>query len=389
MNAKDLTDPTRTLTLANAKIVLADEVVTGAIRIEDGHIADISTGSNAPTGSSDLGGDYLCPGLIELHTDNIERHIQPRPKAYWPHEAAILAHDAELAVCGITTVFDALRVGSIHRGKNTDYKKYARDLASEILGMHERGALRISHRLHLRAETCSETLMQEFEEFGPDDRVGIVSLMDHTPGQRQFSDMSKFADYMIGKHGLTQAEFEDHCDHLRALHARLGVANETAAVAAANRLGAVLASHDDTTQAQVKTSAQYGIGMAEFPTTMEAAQACHDHNILTIMGAPNLVRGGSHSGNIAAKDLAEADLLDILSSDYVPAALMMGAVMLGDIWGNLARGLAKVTRAPASATGLNDRGAIEIGKRADLVRFARPQSHPQIRETYVLGRRVA
>lgn len=161
------------------------------------------------------------------------------------------------------------------------------------------------------------------------------------------------------------------------------------AVAEAGRLGAVLASHDDTTSDQVATSAQHGVAVAEFPTTVEAAEACRDKGIAIIMGAPNLVRGGSHSGNVAAKELARHDLLDILSSDYVPAALLMSAVQLGDMWGDMARGIATVTRTPAISVGLEDRGEIAVGKRADLVRFSQVDGSTIAREVFSLGRQVA
>ena len=255
--------------------------------------------------------------------------------------------------------------------------------------MRAREALKISHFLHLRAEVCSETLIEELAEFGPDDRVGIVSLMDHTPGQRQFRDISKLKAYVMGKNNLSEAEFIEHVASLREMRDRLGARHEAAAVAEAARFGAHLASHDDTTAEHVATSARYGVKLAEFPTTVEAAQACHDHGIAVMMGAPNLIRGGSHSGNVAAHALAEAGLLDIISSDYVPSALIMAAVMLGDLWDDMARGIATVTRAPADATGLDDRGRIAPGARADLVRLRRVDGAPMVRETWVQGLRVA
>lgn len=373
---------------SNATLVLPDETVTGSMLVRDGKIAEISTGAAIPAGSIDCGGDLLMPGLIELHTDNLERHIQPRPRVDWPHASAIIAHDAELAGVGITTVFDAMRVGSIPTGKGR-YKAYARGLASELLALRDKNALRISHFLHLRAEVCSETLVAELTEFGAEDRVGIVSLMDHTPGQRQFRDMAKLAQYVMGKHSMSPEEFDEHVAHLKDLRDRFGDDHEAAAVAEANRFGAVLASHDDTTAQHVETSASYGIKLAEFPTTVEAAQACHENGIAVMMGAPNLIRGGSHSGNVSAADLAERDLLDIVSSDYVPSALMLSALMLGDLWGDVARGIATVTRAPADAAGLPDRGRIEPGARADLVRVTRVENTPMVRETWVQGRRVA
>ena len=373
--------------LANATLVLERETRHGGVVLRDGHIAEILSGQTVPEGAIDCDGDYLIPGLIELHTDNLERHIQPRPSVDWPHAAAILAHDGELASVGITTGFDAMRVGSIPNGKGNS-TRYARNLASELWEMREAGALRINHYLHLRAEVCSETLEEEMAEFGPADRVGIVSLMDHTPGQRQFRDLSKLKTYFQGKHGLSDADFDVHVSDLIALRDRNGDRHEHLAVAEAARYGAVLASHDDTTAAHVATSAAHGIRLAEFPTTVEAAQACHAEGIKVMMGAPNLIRGGSHSGNVAAHELAEMDRLDIVSSDYVPSALMSAAFLLADLWDDLPRAIATVTATPARSVGLLDRGRIEQGLYADLVRVARIHGSPVVRGVWSHGRQV-
>lgn len=376
--------------LANATLVLPDGVLRGQIRMADGRIVDIAEGAAVPSGGIDCGGDLVLPGLIELHTDNLERHIEPRPKVDWPHAAAIIAHDAELASVGITTVFDALRVGSLGPSGTggSDYREYARPLADEILALRAEGALRISHFLHLRAEVCSETLITELAKFGPDDRIGIVSLMDHTPGERQFRDLTQLKNYVQGKRGFTEAQFEAHVASQKALKALVGTAHEAAAVAAARRFGATLASHDDTTAAQVAASAAHGARFAEFPTTVEAARACRAHGIRVMMGAPNLIRGGSHSGNVAAQALAEADLLDIVSSDYVPSALLSAALLLGDVWGDTARGIATVTAAPAEVTGLTDRGRLAPGARADVIRVRRIGPAGAVRGVWVQGRRV-
>ncbi|MDE4190224.1 alpha-D-ribose 1-methylphosphonate 5-triphosphate diphosphatase [Phaeobacter gallaeciensis] len=379
---------TQEMILANATLVLPGETRIGSLRIKDGEIADMAEGADVPTGAVDCGGDFVSPGLIELHTDNLERHIQPRPKVDWPHAAAIIAHDAELAGTGITTVFDALRVGSI-KSKEARYGQYARSLASELLELRGKDALKISHFLHLRAEVCSETLVDELNEFTDEDRVGLVSLMDHTPGQRQFRDISKLEAYVKGKHGFDDDAFLQHVANLKTMRDTYGDLHEVEAVKAAQRFGAVLASHDDTTEDQVAVSAGHGIRLAEFPTTVEAARACHAHDIQVMMGAPNLIRGGSHSGNVAAQELAELDLLDIVSSDYVPAALLLAAAQLGEIWGDMARGLATVTSAPAKAVGLKDRGLLEIGKRADLIRFAMRAGVPALQGVYSRGQRVA
>lgn len=380
---------TQDIILSNARLILEDEVVTGSLRMRDGQIVEIAQGATVPVGAVDCQGDWVAPGLVELHTDNLERHLSPRPKVDWPHRAAIIAHDRELAGTGITTVFDAIRVGSIVSAGQKRYGKYARNMANEIVAMRAEGALRISHHIHLRAETCSETLVEELAEFGPDDRVGIVSMMDHTPGQRQFSDITKYRDYVCGKHGLPADEFDGYVSFLLGLHETYGTAHEAATVEAARRYGATLASHDDTTAAQVATSHGYGVKIAEFPTTVEAADACRQVGIQTIMGAPNLVRGGSHSGNVAALELAQRDRLDILSSDYVPASLLMGAVQLAEEWGDYARGLATVTHAPARSVGLTDRGVLAGGMRADVIRFAMMGGSPVLRGTWANGVQVS
>jgi alpha-D-ribose 1-methylphosphonate 5-triphosphate diphosphatase len=375
--------------LANATLVLPGEVLRGSLSLDGGVIRAISGGSAVPPGAIDCDGDLVMPGLVELHTDNLERHIEPRPKVNWPHASAIIAHDAELASVGITTVFDALRVGSVVSKAKGNYGEYARALADEILGLRAQGALRITHLLHLRAEMCSETLIEELAKFGPDDSIGIVSLMDHTPGQRQFRDVTKLKDYVMGKHGYSADDFVRHIAAQQELGERMGPSHERAAVAAARRYGAVLASHDDTSADHVARSAEHGAHFAEFPTTAEAARACHAHGIKVMMGAPNLIRGGSHSGNVAAAELAEAGLLDIVSSDYVPSSLLMAALLLGDLWGDPARGVATVTAAPATAAGLEDRGSLVPGMRADVIRVARLGSAARVRGTWVAGARVA
>lgn len=379
--------PAEDLCLANAQLVLPDQTITGTITIENGVITEISEGDTVPTGATDCVEDFVIPGLVELHTDNVERHMEPRPEVDWPHLPALLAHDAELASTGITTVFDAMRVGSIHSTKGR-YIDYARKLADELLAARAEGMFKISHFLHLRAEVCSESLLDELATFSPEDRVGIVSLMDHTPGQRQFRDLSALKTYVGKKRGMTDAEFEDHVENLLSLQRRFGAKHEVGAVIEAKRLGAVLASHDDTTAGHVQTSVSNGVGFAEFPTTIEAAAACRDHGIAVMMGAPNLIRGGSHSGNVAAQELAEADLLDIVSSDYVPSALLLSAFHLADIWNDLPRAIATVTSNPAKAARLTDRGALIKGQRGDVLRVRKMGQTPLLKGVWSQGNKV-
>ena len=373
---------------ANAKIITENAIIHGTIMFADGVISSIDSGTRVPLGAIDCEGDYVAPGLIELHTDNLERHLTPRPKVNWPKRAAVLGHDRELAGAGITSVFDALRVGSEADQKSHGYLRYARETVDHILDQINHRALKVSHHIHLRAELCTETLVEELYEFSVNDRVRLVSLMDHTPGQRQFRDMSKHREYLMGKHGYNDAEVEAHWTKLRELQTLYLEKNRAATVAYATEVGAILASHDDTTLEDVLESDRLGITVAEFPTTLEAAEACRAKAQFIVMGAPNIVRGGSHSGNVAAQELARGGLLDILSSDYVPAALLNAAVSLGTLLEDMAAGIRTVTACPADAVGFDDRGRIAPEKRADLVRFAMHDGLPIIKSVWSRGQRI-
>ena len=374
---------------ANAKIITENAIIQGTLMFADGVIRSIDSGRSVPSGAIDCEGDYVAPGLIELHTDNLERHLTPRPKVNWPKRAAVLGHDRELAGAGITSVFDALRVGSEADQKRQGYLRYARETVDHILDQINHRALKVSHHIHLRAELCTETLVEELYEFSVNDRVRLVSLMDHTPGQRQFRDMSKHREYLMGKHGYNDAEVEAHWTKLRELQTLYLEKNRAATVAYATEVGAILASHDDTTLEDVLESDRLGITVAEFPTTLEAAEACRAKAQFIVMGAPNIVRGGSHSGNVAAQELARGGLLDILSSDYVPAALLNAAVSLGTLLEDMAAGIRTVTSCPADAVGFDDRGRIAPEKRADLVRFAMHDGLPIIKSVWSRGQRIA
>ena len=382
------TAPREDLFLANGRLVLPDQVMLGAIRIVDGMIVEITEGDGVPNGAVDCQGDFILPGLVELHTDNVERHIEPRPGVDWPHLSALLAHDAELASTGITTVFDAMRVGSLHTGK-AGYSDYARKLADEMLDARGKGMFKISHFLHLRAEICSETLLDEFAMFGPQDRVGIVSLMDHTPGQRQWRDTTTLKAFMR-RRGLTEQEAEDSVQNRINRGSRHTPANWKAVLELfADQNNVTLATHDDTTIDDIDMGAEAGIKISEFPCSLEAARHAHTKGMTTIGGAPNIVRGGSHSGNVAILDLAKAGVLDALSSDYVPGSLLQAVFKLTrELDQPLYETIKLITRNTAHMVGLTDRGELAVGKRSDVVRLKDFEGTPIVREVYAQGRRV-
>ncbi|HSW20512.1 MAG TPA: alpha-D-ribose 1-methylphosphonate 5-triphosphate diphosphatase [Ramlibacter sp.] len=349
----------------NARMVLRNEVAHGALHVQDGRIAALDSGQGGGAGV-DLEGDYLLPGLVEIHTDNFERHLMPRPKVQWAETPALLAHDAEVTAAGITTVFDALGVGDADpdslRGS-----AWAR-VIDTIDHCAAQGLLRADHHLHVRCELPAPNTIDLFEPFRGHERLTLISLMDHTPGQRQWENIEHARVYFTGKKGWTQDKFEQQVAHSTELQSRYAEPHRAYFVEYCRSHGIALASHDDTTEAHVIQAHGEGATVSEFPTTFVAAQAARDRGLLNVMGGPNVVRGGSHSGNVAAADLARRGLLDILSSDYVPGSLL-GAVMrlVDDGIVDLPRAVAMVTRNPAQATGMNDRGEIAQDKRADLV----------------------
>ncbi len=376
-----------TLVLENAMIVTPDEVLHGWIALANGRIAEIGTG-RPPARGTDMAGDYLLPGLVELHTDHLESHLAPRPKVRWHHLSAVLAYDAQIAASGITTVFDSLRVGS-----DVDSRSLAGEIgaiAGAVETARTEGLLRVDHRMHLRCEICASDVIEETTHILGQFRIDLISLMDHTPGARQFRDTSTWKIYYGGKSGMTDAHLETMIQDRVVLHHANHDRHRASLVALAKSHGIVLASHDDTTLAHVAESAADGIRLAEFPTTVEAAAASHAQGIQVMMGAPNVVRGGSHSGNVSAETLAREGVLDILSSDYVPASLLMGAFELAHrIDGfTLPRAVKTVSLNPALATGLTDRGALEAGLKADIVRVHMAGSLPVVREIWRDAQRV-
>lgn len=378
------------LVLSNARIVLADRVIErGWLAVRGDRIAALGEG-RAPERCEDLDGDLLLPGLVELHTDHLEAHYAPRPNVYWDPVAAVVSFDGQLATSGITTVLDSLRVWTEEGAEEVD--GHAEALADAIARARSENMLRVDHFLHLRCEVPMPSVVAEARRLMRRSDVRLASLMDHTPGQRQFRDERKLRDYYRGKKGgLTDAEldvlFRKRLQHQAAYAAE----NYRGLVALANAHDVPLASHDDTTLDHVADAVRDRVAIAEFPTTVEAAEALHEAGIRVLMGAPNLVRGGSHAGNVATADLARAGALDVMSSDYMPASLLMAALRLPTVVPaiDLAAAVRTVTKTPAEAVGLIDRGELAAGKRADLIRVHVASGVPMVRATWQCGRRVA
>ena len=375
------------IVLTNARIVLPDRVAAGNVVIRDGMITEIEERSLAV--GLDLERDLLIPGLVELHTDHLETHVTPRPGVRWEPLAALQAHDSQMAASGITTVFDALRIGMEKPDMAPGGEM--RDLASVILATKGTDRLRADHRIHLRCEISSDGVGDLFRALLDDYAFDLVSVMDHTPGQRQFVHPESYRGYYKQARDLDDAELDDYIANRVVLHGRNSAKNRTKIVAACRAAGIPLASHDDATRDHVEEAVSDDVRIAEFPTTLDAAEAAHEAGLKVLMGAPNVVRGGSHSGNVSALDLARRGLLDVLSSDYVPSSLLHGALMIAERAENidLPQAIATVTAAPAEAAGLSDRGSIAVGMRADLVQVRVGDGPPVIRRVWSRGRRVA
>ncbi len=373
--------------LTNARVVTRTEVFGGTVVVRDGVIAAVDTGQSALAGALDLDGDLLIPGLIEMHTDNMEKHFEPRPGVLWPNGvAAVCAHDTQIVGAGITTVYDAVAVGEYDaKGQR---RHILADCISALKHAQDNGMLRADHLLHMRCEVSDPCVVEMFEPFAADPLVRLVSLMDHTPGQRQWSDVSKFVQYHKGENwgqdkldAILRDRLEDQ--------ARYATRHRRAIVDLSRERGLALASHDDATEAHIQESLDDGCVIAEFPITVTAAALARQHGLGTIMGGPNVVRGGSHSGNVSAIELARLGLLTGLSSDYVPYSLLQAVFRLEvETDMTLPQAVACVTANIADMVGLADRGEISPGKRADLARVRPADGTPLVRDVWREGRRV-
>ncbi len=373
--------------LANARVVTRHAVVAGAVVVRGGLVAEVGEGP-ARVGT-DLGGDLLIPGLVELHTDNLEKHYSPRMGVVWDAVSAAVAHDVQCAGSGITTVFDSLVIGANGAWETRD--AWLRPMLDGVERARAAGMLKADHRLHLRCEVTHPEIAELLESLLEAPGLGLVSLMDHAPGDRQSPDVEAYKRRLRGAFGMDEAAADAQAAGLMEASRVHGPRNRRRVAAIARARGLPLASHDDAREEHVLEAAGLGAVLSEFPTMPEAARAARRHGLRVLMGAPNLIRGGSHAGNVSAGDLAGEGALDILSSDYIPSSLLQGAFRLADgpIGMPLPEAVATVTAAPAAAAGLADRGEIAPGRRADLVRVRVVEGRPMVRGVWVEGERVA
>ncbi|PWC14035.1 alpha-D-ribose 1-methylphosphonate 5-triphosphate diphosphatase [Brenneria corticis] len=373
----------------NVHLVMENELQLGSIEVTNEIIHRCSDSvSNLPRAVDGEGG-WLLPGLVELHTDNLEKYFTPRPGVSWPAASAMKNHDAGIISSGITTVLDAVAIGDVRAGG--DRMENVQKMVDAIRYSQQNALNRADHYLHLRCELPHETTLPLFNQLKNTPELLLVSLMDHSPGQRQFVSAEKYRTYYQGKYHLSDSQMDEFTRQQIAFAKRWSQPNREAIAAQCRSQGLVLSSHDDATAAHIDASCQQGVTIAEFPTTREAAQTAHQKGMQVMMGAPNVIRGESHSGNVSACLLAETGLLTILSSDYFPGSLLDAAFKLaGDetLPYTLPQAVALASLTPARALGLDDRGCIAEGKRADLVLVREFRGEPHIQAVWCRGRRV-
>jgi alpha-D-ribose 1-methylphosphonate 5-triphosphate diphosphatase len=379
------------LVFSNATIVTRHEVFRGSARVVDGIIHDVDSGVIGLNGSIDLEGDFLVPGLVELHTDGLERHIVPRPGVIWPSGLeSVMAHDTNIIGAGITTVLDAVAVGDYIGEKNeTAMRNKILNLSiAAICQGVDSGLFRSRHFLHLRCEISDPRLRELIQPYCDSPLVKLMSIMDHTPGQRQWTDLSQFRKY-YQKRNWSEEQIAGILEGKTKAQRENGEANREFIIRTARERGLPIASHDDTIPDHVDQAVKDGFTISEFPTTKEAAAHAHANNMKTVMGAPNVVRGNSHSGNASALEMARLGFLDALSSDYVPISMIHAAFMLHRRAGlDLPEAVAKVTANPADMLGLKDCGRIEAGLRGDMIRVGLVDDLPIVKNVWRGGQRM-
>ncbi|MFP4296717.1 MAG: phosphonate metabolism protein PhnM [Spirulinaceae cyanobacterium] len=371
----------------NYRLQLPDGEILGTLVIRDDKIVDIQPGKVSQ--GQDGKGDYLLPGLIELHTDNLEKCMAPRPGVKWPLEAAAVYHDKDLISSGITTVCDAIAIGDIKPGSNR--LTHFAPMIDIIAQGQEKGKFAVDHRIHIRCELSFPDVYDITEKYANHPLLSLISIMDHTPGQRQFVQIEKYKEYYIGKHGIPAKDMDAFVTMRQEQQRKYADGNRKSLVELTQRNHISLASHDDATVEHIQEALENGAAIAEFPTTQAAAQKAHSSGLQVLMGAPNLVLGGSHSGNVSAMELVQQNLVDIISSDYVPRSLLQAAFIIAH-QGNkpLYEAIKPVTSNPAKAIQLEHQiGSLEVGKQADFITVHDDKIVPRITSVSRQGKRVA
>lgn len=345
----------------NARVVGPDGVLEGAsVVIESGRIAGVFRGKENDGNTLDAAGRFVMPGMLDLHSDAIEKQFAPRPGVEFSPELAFLATDMLFASSGITTGFHA--ISFMEYGQRS--LELGRKLCDLVVRFRDGGLVR--HELHLRCELPQEASVEATEALLRDLPAKIVSMMDHTPGQGQYRNLEWYRRYQTDHGGASEAAVEAAIS--KASPGGPPVLPGADRVArAARKAGSRLASHDDDTVLRVEVLAEKGIRISEFPINAESARRAKELGLSVCMGAPNVVRGRSSGGNFSATEAVSLGLVDALCSDYHPPSMLQAVFGLAkrEVL-PLHEAVGLVSSGPCRAVGLGDRGEIREGALADL-----------------------
>ncbi|WP_313620929.1 alpha-D-ribose 1-methylphosphonate 5-triphosphate diphosphatase [Achromobacter sp.] len=375
----------QTTYLTNARVVLADQVLeNSAVLIGDGCIFAVEPDGARADHVVDLQGQTLMPGLIDLHCDAIEKEAEPRSRVLFPLDFAVAQVDRRNAAAGITTPYHALSFANSEWGVRNN--QTAAQVVRTVRAFRDHSL--VDNRIHCRYEVTDETSVDVLCALMEEGAVDLLSVMDHSPGQGQFKTLESYLQYMMGNHAMSREQAEEAA--LSKVRAKDGAVERVKALLAhAQARGIPTASHDDDSIQRIATMRNLGVAMSEFPITLDTARAAVSCGLPTILGAPNVLRGQSQSGSMRAIDAIRAGVASCLCSDYQPSTLIAAAFAAqaqSDL--TLPQAAALVTRNPALACGLADRGSIAPGLRADLVAVAQVGAQPLISRTWSAGRLV-
>lgn len=371
--------------ITRARVVLPDTVLeNSAVLIEDGLIAAIEPAGSHHAQVVDLQGQWLMPGLVDLHCDAIEKETEPRASVLFPLDFALAQVDRRNAMSGITTPYHALSFSNKEWGVRNN--ETAAELARAIHAFSNQSL--VDNRVHLRYEITDPKALPLIEALIDAGAVDMVSVMDHSPGQGQFKSLESYLQYMMGNHGMDRTQAEQAAQ-IKLDGAQGAVERVERLIAHARRAGVATASHDDDSVQRIATIRNLGVAISEFPINLDTAKAAASCGLATILGAPNVLRGGSQSGSMRAIDGIRAGVTHCLCSDYQPSTLMAAVFTVleqSDL--TMPQAAALVTCNPAQAAGLADRGRIQAGLRADLTAVGRQGRLPQPSHVWSAGRLV-
>ncbi len=368
------------LLLTNARIVLPTRVIEGTVIVEDDRITDIVADRHFAEGV-DLHGQWLIPGIIDLHTDYLEKEINPRPKTNFPLPIAFHMMDQRALACGLTTVLGGVRFSNNRSKESTLWGGNGLALAENYEELRRNALAR--HYLHVRWDTNFEPVDDLLAAMLGFECLGNLVYNENIPGERQFQDLDELARKRAARGDKTVAEARAELEQRIAVGRTI---NNRPKVKAAFGGKLCIGSHDDTTEAHVIEAKEMGATLAEMPTSLVAARKAKELGLAVCMGAPNYLRGGSHCGNLSAVEALDEGLVDAFCSDYHFPSLLGAVVKMTANGLPLAEAVRTVTLNPARILGRQtDFGSIEVGKKADLVAFQVRDSHPVVTAAWVDG----